>query len=105
MQLAVRNGYLDIAERLVRDKRVDPNWFYDIYTVVKASERGRVEILQRLLADQRTVKRDSSGDNGLVKAVVAAGVHGRQSAFDILVRDRRLDPKWKEKHILLHMLW
>lgn len=54
---ASKNGYSEIVELLLADKRVDPT-AQDNYAIRRASARGRVEVVKLLLADKRV---DPSG--------------------------------------------
>jgi ankyrin repeat protein len=92
IRLASNNGYTEIVEILLKDKRVNPSTDYN-YAIGKASENGYIEIVKLLLADVRV---DPSDDANY--AIRHASKRGHVEIVKLLLTDSRVNTPfiWKK---------
>ena len=77
-------GYVNIVERLLEDKRVDPS-ANDNYAIQLASSNGYLQVVERLLEDKRV--EPSADDNYAIKL---AFLHRHLYVVERLLEDERV---------------
>jgi ankyrin repeat protein len=89
------NGYTDVVELLLQDKRVDPS-VRNNYAIRWASKYGHTDVVELLLQDKRVDPSD--GDN---EAILYASEKGHTEIVRMLLKDSRVDPSdWDNSAIL-----
>jgi len=82
---ASKNGHLNVVERLLQDKRVNPS--YGNYAIRYASMYGHLAVVERLLQDKRVDPTAYNND-----AIRCACRYGHLAVIERLLQDKRVNP-------------
>ena len=95
IQLASRNGHLEVVKLLLQDPRVDPS-AKNNYAIRWTSRKSRLEVVKLLLQDPRV---DPSVDNNY--AIGYASENGHSEVVKLLLQDPRVDPSDDDNYAIL----
>jgi hypothetical protein len=91
---ALERGDVEVVERLLQDKRVDPAADNN-YAIRLAAENGHLAVVERLLQDKRVDP--AAGDN---YAIRWAAWKGHLAVVERLLQDKRVDPAADDNHAI-----
>jgi len=98
IQLASRNGHLEVVKLLLQDPRVDPS-ADDNYAIELAFRKGHLEVVKLLLQDPRV---DPSADDNY--AIQQASKNGLLEVVKLLLQDPRVNPSANNNYAIRNAL-
>jgi ankyrin repeat protein len=98
---ACRTGDVQVVERLLLDPKINPS-AEDDEAIIIASDRGHVQVVERLLDHQGSKRVNPEARMNL--AIICASANGRIEVVERLLKDPRVDPSTQDNKAIYFAL-